>query len=110
MGNYQFRIASMPSSRPADYYLGYYDDSVFIDFNDLPNDLIILKRISFDGYGCCRLSEDALPMDETDSKKFKEIYKDHLEDQENLKKIILKNIKMNKKFIWQDALLEYGLM
>ena len=43
-------------------------------------------------------------------RKFKEIYKDHLEDQEMLKEIIIKNFKMNRNLIWQDALLEYGLL
>ncbi|MBD3329337.1 hypothetical protein GF357_02475 [Candidatus Dojkabacteria bacterium] len=106
----QFRIASMPSSRPADYYLGYYDDSVFIDFNNHLGNLIVLKRISFDGYGCCRLPEKVIPMDESDSKKFKEIFKNHLEDQKLLRELILKNIQLNKDSIWNDALLEYGLL
>jgi len=110
MNNQQFRIASMPPSRPADYCIGCYDDSVFIDFNDHQNDLIILKRISFDGYGCCELPEKAAPMDENDSKTFKEIYEKQLDDQESLREIILRNIRINQDLIWNDALLEYRLL
>lgn len=110
MENKLFRIASMPSSRPADYYLGYYDDSVFIDFNNHPDNLIILKRISFDGYGCCELSEKVVPMNDNDSKKFKDIFRKKLDNQELLLEIILNNIKLNKELIWEDALFEYELL
>ena len=53
MKEQQFMITSMPASRPAHYHLGYDDSSVFIDFDNQDDDLIVLKRISFDGYGCC---------------------------------------------------------
>lgn len=106
----QFRIASMPTSRLADYCLGYFDDSVFIDFNNYHNNQIILKRISFDGYGCCSLSGEVVPMDDIDSNSFLTIYENQLDNQELLMKIILKNIKLNKELIWEEALLQYGLL
>ena len=87
MENLLFRITSMPSTRPADYYLSYSGGSVFIDFNDFGN-LIQLKRISFDGYGCCTL-ESAVPMNEEDSEIFKELFNNDLNDQELLKKLFL---------------------
>ena len=53
MINRFFYITSMPSSRKADIYLGYGDGEVFIDLNFNHKRQLYLKRISFDGYGCC---------------------------------------------------------
>ena len=52
-GELEFFIASMPATRPTDYYLGCLESSVFMDFDNYENEHIRLIRISFDGYGCC---------------------------------------------------------
>ncbi len=62
----------MPPTRPADYYLGYLEGCVFLDFNHVDHDRVCLIRISFDGYGCCELPPDAIPLSEEDSKAFKD--------------------------------------
>ncbi len=102
-------ITSMPASRPADYYLGYLDGCVFIDFDNSDDDRICLKRISFDGYGCCQLGDNANPLSPDDSKYFKNIYEDNLNDQSALLTIIKKAITLNKQNIWADALEKYEL-
>jgi hypothetical protein len=103
-----FFITAMPNSRPADYYLGCLEGSVFMDFDNY-QDCIRLKRISFDGYGCCDLSNQAIPMSEVDSWAFKEIIEAQLSDQCRLTTIVKKTILGNRKLIWEDALNEYGL-
>jgi len=105
----EFFITAMPNSRPADYYLGYFGGSVFFDFDNYEGGLIRLKRISFDGYGCCNLTDDAIPMDEFDSRAFKQIIETGLFDQSLLKTIVKKTILRNKELIWEDALKEYDL-
>lgn len=105
-----FFITTMPSSRIADYYLGCLEGAIFMDFDNCKNELIQLKRISFDGYGCCELSNQAIPMNETDSKMFKEIIKTSIPDQSRLTEIIKKTLSKNSIFIWNDALKEYGLL
>lgn len=104
-----FFITSMPESRPADYYLGYQDGCVFLDFNNHDNDRICLKRISFDGYGCCELSDQATPLDTDDSEIFKTLFKENLKDQNLLFSIVKKSITLNRQEIWADALEEYNL-
>lgn len=104
-----FFITTMPDSRAADYYLGYLDGCVFLDFNNYGNDRICLKRISFDGYGCCELGEQAASLDIEDSGIFKTIFKENLKDQNRLLTIVKKSIALNRQYIWQDALEEYDL-
>jgi hypothetical protein len=100
----------MPDSRPADYYLGCLDDSVFIDFNNYNSEQVFLKRISFDGYGCCKLNDQVIPMSKDDSIALKKMMDTQSIDQEILTIIIKKTIKDNKKLIWEDALAEYGFI
>jgi hypothetical protein len=105
-----FFITSMPESRPADYHLGYLDGCVFLDFNNFDNDRICLKRISFDGYGCCELSAQVIPLDKGDSQIFKTLFKENLNDQSLLLTIVKKSIALNKQEIWKDALEEFELL
>ncbi len=107
--NFGFFITSMPDSRPADYYLGCLDGCVFLDFNNQDKDRISLKRISFDGYGCCELGDKVTPLDTDDSQSFKNIIKDELKDQDLLLTIVKKAIALNRQNIWTEALEEYNL-
>jgi hypothetical protein len=106
----EFFITAMPKSRPADYCLGYFGGSVFIDFDNYEDERIRLKRISFDRYGCCNLVDGAIPMDEVDSRAFKEIIEAQLSDQPRLTAIVKKTLLSNINLIWEDALNEYGLI
>lgn len=99
----------MPPSRPAHYYLGYMDSSVFLDFNNYDNERLYLVRISFDGYGCCELGEQSNPMTQEESKLFKSLMNDNISDQNTLLKIIKAVIARNKELHWLDALEEYHL-
>ena len=110
MTDQDFFVTTMPSSRPADYYLGYMEGSVFLDFDDVGEKKVSLKRISFDGYGCCELVYGAILLSEEDSKVFKDIVKDEVKDQTALMNIVKKTIASNKKLIWTDALEEYELI
>jgi hypothetical protein len=97
----------MPDSRKADFYLGCLDGSVFLDFNCSNENLIYLRRVSFDGFGCCNIDNNAICLDSKLSKNFlDEISKDNL-NQENITKIVLELIKLNRENIWIDALEEY---
>ncbi|MBN2519801.1 MAG: hypothetical protein JXB17_04790 [Bacteroidales bacterium] len=109
--NYNFRWTSMPSSRKADYYLAYYDDSVFIDFNNFNSEQVVIVRISFDGFGCCNIPDkNVKPMSKEDSKIFKLMFKNNNINQNELKNIIIRTLTMNKHEIWEDALNEYHLI
>jgi hypothetical protein len=106
----EFFVMAMPHSRPADYCLGYFEGSVYIDFDNYGNERICLKRISFDRYGCCTLEDKVIPMNEIDSRDFKAIIGTQLSDQSRLLTIVKKTIKENRDLIWEDALEEYSLI
>lgn len=108
--DFNFFKTSMPSTRIADYYLGCLDGSVFIDFDLSKDCCIFLKRISFDGYGCCNLNEKIIPMNKEESQLFIDTYKNDNLDQYIMTKLITDTIEINKEHIWKDALKEYGLI
>ncbi|MES1181753.1 MAG: hypothetical protein ABUL44_03065, partial [Flavobacterium sp.] len=66
----------MPESRKAGFYLGCFDGSVFLDFNQSKENRIYLCRISFDGYGCCDLEKTPRYLNRESSKKFLELVND----------------------------------
>ena len=108
--NIEFFTTTMPSSRPADYYLGCLHGMVYLDFNNCENGCVRLIRISFDGYGCCQLKDNAIPMDEEDSIFFKEMIKNGISDKLKFSKIVKKSLYTNKELIWEDALSKYKLI
>ncbi|MDT3367573.1 MAG: hypothetical protein LIR40_02875 [Bacteroidota bacterium] len=115
MDNFDFFTTIMPKSRLADYYIGCHDSSVFIDFNNCEDDKICLVRISFDGYGCCNLGDNAIPLNKEDSAIFKKILQNQMVnqsimDQHTIEKTIKKVISLNESLIWADALEEYQLI
>lgn len=109
MENLDLYITSMPSSRPADYCLGYFDGAVFIDFNDIDNK-VYLARVSFDGYGCCDLVGKTIPLTEEDSAIFRENMLGNVFRRRIMIKLIKKAILLNKAFIWEKALRKYKLI
>ena len=102
-----FHRVNFGPSRKADFQLGGFDDSVFIDMNVGNDDCIYLKRISFDGYGCCDVGEPRHYLNRTDSIEFIS----HLEkqdlDQNKALRYLYKLIKLNQDHIWPDAYAEY---
>ncbi len=108
--DFEFFKTTMPDSRKADFYLGCLDGCVFLDFNYTTDKLIYLCRISFDGYGCCNIDNNAKCLDDQLSKEFiDEIEKDNL-NQEKIKKVVLELIRLNRENIWIDAIDEYKLI
>jgi hypothetical protein len=108
--DFNFFKTTMPDSRMADFYLGCLGGSVFLDFNYTVDRRINLCRISFDGYGCCNIENNAKCLDDQLSKDFiLEISKVKL-DQGKMTKIVLELIRQNKDHIWMDALKEYNLI
>jgi hypothetical protein len=107
---FNFFRTTMPESRKADFHLGCFNGSVFLDFMYTTEKRIKLIRISFDGYGCCELENSAKCINDQLSKNFRiEIQKDNL-DQERLINIVSELIRLNKDNIWKDALDDYNLL
>lgn len=108
--NFDFFKTTMPETRKADFYLGCLDGCIFMDFNLTNDNRICLCRISFDGYGCCELTDKSNLLNLDLSINFiEELKKDDL-NQEELTPIIIEIIKINKEQIWKDALEKYNLI
>ena len=108
--DFRFFIAKMPDTRSADFYLGCLDGCVYIDFCQSKEGLISLCRISFDGYGCCDLSDNANSLNSEMSKMFIDEMKNDELDQKKLTTLIKESINVNQDYIWPDALEEYNLI
>ena len=100
----------MPDSRPADYYIGYLDGCVFMDFSTSDDKTLRLERISFDGYGCCNIGDKAISLNIQDANTFRSIVQDTIKDQVLLEIIIKRAISLNVEHIWTDALQHYKLI
>ncbi|GAL87394.1 hypothetical protein MYP_4624 [Sporocytophaga myxococcoides] len=100
----------MPAPRKADYYLGCLDGSVFIDLNLSDDNRIYLRRISFDGYGCCSLNDVVNCLSIEDSLRFIKEFKKETLDDRAIASLVKELIKINKDHIWADAIEEYDLM
>ncbi len=105
-----FFITSMPESRPADYYLGCLEGSVFLDFDNYDKELVCISRISFDGYGCYNFEDNQIIMNQKDSMIFKKNINSDILNQEDLSRIILKAIASIKDLSCNEALIEYGFI
>ena len=107
---FEFFKTRMPKSRLGDYFLGCLDCSVFIDFNRSSENLISIISISFDGYGCCKLDDKTVSLNQQDSEEFITVMEQDNLNQEAISRLVKKLITVNKEQIWTDAIEEYGFI
>lgn len=108
---FDFYKTDMSPSRVASYHLGCLNGSVYLDFNESKDARITLRRISFDGFGCCSLVEYGTRyLDAESSALFLQEMKKAVMDQELLAVLVKKLIRLNRDSIWEEALKTYGLI
>ena len=107
---FNFFKTTMPPTRPADFYLGCLDSCIYLDFEKDENNCIFLKRISFDGFGCCELTNSPTSLNIKESEQFISIFKKDELDQDLLTMLVQKCISLNQDLIWQDAIDKYNLL
>ena len=101
--------AVMPT-RPCSFCLSLQGGSVFADFEADDAGIISLRRISFDGYGCCRVGESIRKMSPGDSGLLlSAVAHDQLESGE-IEEILRRYFRVNDDVIWSDALTEHDLL
>lgn len=105
-----FFLTSMPASRPADYYLSCCGGSVYIDFVRTADGRIALCRMSFDGYGCCRLGDLAKPMDHEASQRWMHEMGAPTLNQAAMAVLVTEAIRCNREYLWDSALYQYGFL
>ena len=97
----------MPT-RPCRFCLSLQGSSVFADFDVDAEGCAFLRRISFDGYGCC--SGDFKKMSREDSRVLIEaVERETLEDP-RIDALLRRHFSENEGAIWSDALTSHGLL
>src|SRR5688572_8917364 len=100
---------TMPT-RPCSFCLCLQGGSVFADFDKDAADIVSLRRISFDGYGCCDAGEFITRMSSGDSRLLLDaIARDELRSVQ-VEETLRRYFRENKDVIWSDALAEHDLL
>ena len=102
-------VPPMMPTRPCCHCLNLHDGCVFADFDVNEDGLIYLRRISFDGYGCCGIEAPRL-MNEEDSRTLIEWIEANDVDHDAAHELLARYFSQHKDIIWPDALAEYDLL
>jgi hypothetical protein len=106
------RICPPMPSRPCKYCLSLQDDSVFADFDFDADGCLYLVRISYDGYGCCSLSNQN-GISKLSKEKTQKIISYIESDSSQLTQVVQileRYFRENKAVLWEDALKDHGLI
>lgn len=104
----------MPT-RPCTFCLCLQGGCVFADFDIDGEGLISLRRISFDGYGCCEPNRPTRKMSIADSTAIKSVLDSHTQeldgvDYPKIEQILRNFFNANIDCLWEDALKEHELV
>lgn len=99
----------MPT-RPCRWCLSLQDGSVFADFDQDADDRIFLRRISFDGYGCCHLPEAVTRMSSPDSRVLIDSFARNSIDNPRIEPLLRAYFQHIADMVWRDALIDHELI
>lgn len=105
---YLVRLFSQVESRPCRFCLSLQDDSVFSDFDVDDEGHAFLRRISFDGYGCC--SGEFKKMDLDDSRVLIGSVERGAVQDPKIEVVLRTYFEENADVIWKDALASHELL
>ena len=97
----------MPT-RPCRFCLCLQEGSVFADFDIAEDGCILLRRISFDGYGCCHAAFKKMGMD--DSLRLIESVGRREVEGPIIEAVLRTYFRENADVIWDDALASHELL
>jgi hypothetical protein len=102
--------SSVMPTRPCSFCLSLQGGSVFADFDADDSDIVALRRISFDGFGCCRVEGLTSKMSCDDSRVLLDaVALDQLETS-NVEDVLRRYFRDNTNVIWDDALVRHELL
>lgn len=101
-------IENYPCFRECTFCLCLQEGSIFADFHVDGEGLVVLRRISFDGYGCC---EDAFSkMNRDHSRALVDSVQRDSVGRTEIHEILVHYFEENSERIWIDALASYGFV
>ena len=99
----------MPT-RPCSFCLCLQRGSVFADFDTDAANIVSLRRISFDGFGCCEVGESITRMSSGDSCLVLDAIARGELGSVQVEETLRGYFRENKDVIWSDALAEHDLL
>jgi hypothetical protein len=99
----------MPT-RPCSFCFSLQCGSVFADFDTDDQELISLRRISFDGFGCCRIETPITKMSSGDSRLLLDAIAQGDVGGEMVQDVLRRYFRANFGVIWDDALTGHELL
>ncbi len=100
----------MMPTRPCSFCLSLQGGSVFADFDTDHADIVSLRRISFDGFGCCDVGETVTKMSSDDSRLLLDAMARGEVGSVQVEETLRRYFRENMDVIWSDALAEHGLL
>lgn len=100
---------TMPT-RSCSFCLCLQGGSVFADFDTDDADIISLRRISFDGYGCCEVGESITRMSSGDSRLLLDAIARGELGSVQVEETLRRYFRENQDVIWSDALAKHDLL
>ena len=83
---------------------------MFADFDIDNKGHVLLRRISFDGFGFCETGEEVRGMDAEMSKRFLHLVDGDAVGSKEMSVILVQYFRENSDVIWKDALEEHDLL
>lgn len=102
------RVFPKMESRPCRFCLSLQDDSVFADFDVDEEGHAFLRRISFDGYGCCSGEFRKMALD--DSRLLIDSVQRGAVQDPKIEVVLRTYFEENAGVIWDDALATHELL
>jgi hypothetical protein len=100
---------TMPA-RSCSFCLCLQGGSVFADFDTDDCDIVSLRRISFDGYGCCELGQFTTRMSSDDSRMLLDAIARGESGSAQVEDVLRRCFRENQDVIWNDALANHDLL
>jgi hypothetical protein len=101
-------VENYPPFRECHFCLCLQKGSVFADFDVDKEGLVFLRRISFDGYGCC--NGDFNKMKAEDSRRLIDSVERGSLAEPQIEELLRTYLEKNSNLIWRDALTDHELV
>lgn len=97
-------------TRPCSFCLSLQGGSVFADFDTDDAGIVSLRRISFDGFGCCAVGGSITKMSSDDSRLLLDAMARNELGIVQVEEALRRYFRENKNELWSDALAEHDLL
>ncbi len=109
-GSFAVLTPPMLPTRPCSFCLSLQGGSVFADFDTDDANIVSLRRISYDGYGCCEPKEPLAKMNSDDAHMLLDAIARGEVGDTQVEETLRRYFRKNKELIWSDALAEHDLI